>query len=352
MNGTALSESSLARHVQAIEAASRAHRISVIICNYNYGRFLLACIESVTGQTRSADELIVVDDGSTDESRDLLAALQGPDRVILQDNAGQRSAINTGYTACTGDIVIFLDADDVLMPDALASIEEAWQDDIAKLHFPMWLIDADGRSLGRTIPRELARGDVSESFRKGKIFGSTPGSGNAYARQALERYMPLPLHAFDRHYADFFLIYGAAMVGRIAAIDRPLAGYRVHRNQHTIHFGNANLHPEVTLEDRGDELADWLEARLGMRITPPDVLHDFSAQKLRFAAAMFSAPSYLARLRAAPQALRTLLPSIVRKPETSLVYKLAQFSWALFTILAPLAWARPIAVRVCNPAAR
>jgi glycosyltransferase involved in cell wall biosynthesis len=328
------------------------YRISVVISNYNYGHFLEACIGSVVSQTRPADELIVVDDGSTDQSRELLRRILGPTHVILQDNAGQRGAINSGYSASTGDIVIFLDADDMLDPTALKKVESAWVTGTSKLHFPMKLIDANGRSLKRVIPRVLAHGDLSGSFSRGQIFGSPPSSGNAYARSTLEILMPLPLNSRDRHCADYFLIYGSAMLGSIVAIDEPLANYRIHSNQNTIYFGNARLDPDhATWERRGEELVLWLEERLEVTIVPPDVESDFSAQKLRFASTMLNATKYWERLNLARDAIPKLLPSITHN-HSGILYKVAQVLWALFVVVAPLPLARWAAIKVCNPAAR
>ena len=102
---------------------SDGRRISVIITNFNYGHFLKACLASVAAQVRSADEVIVVDDGSTDGSADALAETAGV-RVIAQKNRGQAAAFNAGFAASSGDIVLFLDADDVLAPEALQVVDQ------------------------------------------------------------------------------------------------------------------------------------------------------------------------------------------------------------------------------------
>jgi len=93
--------------------------ISVIIPAYNYGRFLGQAIESVLAQTFPAQEIIVVDDGSTDETPDVLANYRDRIRVIRQENQGVSVASNRGAELASGDLLGFLDADDVWLPQKL-----------------------------------------------------------------------------------------------------------------------------------------------------------------------------------------------------------------------------------------
>jgi glycosyltransferase involved in cell wall biosynthesis len=92
--------------------------VSAIITTYNYARFIPAAIESVLNQTRRPDEIVVVDDGSTDETAALVAgyAARGV-RYVGKENGGAGSARNRGLRETTGDLVFFLDADDQWFPD-------------------------------------------------------------------------------------------------------------------------------------------------------------------------------------------------------------------------------------------
>lgn len=96
--------------------------VSVIVPLYNRKDFISRCVASVSNQTYANWELIIVDDGSTDEPGAVLDALQAADtriRVIHQPNGGVSSARNTGMDAARGDYVQFLDSDDELLPTAL-----------------------------------------------------------------------------------------------------------------------------------------------------------------------------------------------------------------------------------------
>lgn len=94
--------------------------LSIVIPCYNHGRFLAAAIESALAQQSPVSEVVVVDDGSTDDSA-AVAARYAAVQVIRQPNRGLAAARNAGRAATRGEIVIFLDADDVLWPTAAAA---------------------------------------------------------------------------------------------------------------------------------------------------------------------------------------------------------------------------------------
>ncbi|MGH7801488.1 MAG: glycosyltransferase family 2 protein [Thermodesulfobacteriota bacterium] len=76
--------------------------VSIIINNYNYGRFLKGCIESALNQTYPHTEVIIVDDGSTDNSREIIAKYRERAILILKQNEGQASAFNAGFAVSMG----------------------------------------------------------------------------------------------------------------------------------------------------------------------------------------------------------------------------------------------------------
>src|SRR3954469_17707313 len=96
--------------------------VSIIIDNYNYGRFIGDAIDSALAQTYANKEVIVVDDGSTDNSREIINGYSGRIQSVFKNNGGQSSALNAGFAASHGDVVYFLDADDVLFPDAVENV--------------------------------------------------------------------------------------------------------------------------------------------------------------------------------------------------------------------------------------
>jgi len=104
-------------------------KISVVVPLYNKAAYVVEALESVMAQTYEAYEIIVVDDGSTDDSVNKIAAITGVSiRLIKQANAGVSVARNTGIKAATGDIITFLDADDRYLPGFLAAIAQLASD--------------------------------------------------------------------------------------------------------------------------------------------------------------------------------------------------------------------------------
>src|SRR4051794_6220176 len=94
-------------------------RVSVIINNYNYSAYLREAIDSALDQTYPHVEVVVVDDGSTDDSREIISKYGTKVIPVLQNNGGQGAAFNSGFAASRGEIVCFLDADDGLRRDAV-----------------------------------------------------------------------------------------------------------------------------------------------------------------------------------------------------------------------------------------
>jgi glycosyltransferase involved in cell wall biosynthesis len=89
--------------------------VSIIINNYNYDRYVRMAIESALHQSWQNVEVIVVDDGSTDKSREIIQKYEHKARIILKENGGQGSAFNAGFAESKGEIILFLDADDMLL---------------------------------------------------------------------------------------------------------------------------------------------------------------------------------------------------------------------------------------------
>lgn len=228
-----LSRKGAAPRVTAPEAAApqRSTPVSIIIANYNYGRFLSAAIDSALAQDWKRLDVVVVDDGSTDNSRDIIARYGDRIKAIVQANGGQTSAFNAGFAASSGEVVIFLDADDRLHPNCVEAVMRAWKPGNAKLQYRLKTIDAEGRNLRMPFPyySKRLRRDGLEARRQLLAVGSYPwpvASGNAFAREYLRKVMPLP--AEFRRAPDGMLNRLAPLFGEVAALRDILADYRVH----------------------------------------------------------------------------------------------------------------------------
>ena len=205
--------------------------VSVIIDNYNYARYLPQAIDSALAQSYPNIEVIVVDDGSTDSSREIIAGYG--DRIIpvLKPNGGQASAFNAGFARSRGDVVIFLDSDDVLLPEAIERILPCFgKHQVAKVHWPLWIIDANGHRTGEMRPPSLPTDQDYGSIvrqRGPSNCPSPPTSGNAFARWLLEKILPVPEDVY-RICADDYLYTCAPVFGEILSILEPQGLYRIH----------------------------------------------------------------------------------------------------------------------------
>lgn len=203
--------------------------VSIIINNYNYDRFLVEAIDSALNQTYPHTEVIVVDDGSTDKSREIIAGYGDRIVPILQPNGKQAAAFNSGFASSKSDIIIFLDSDDYLFPDAVERIVSVWSTELAKVHYRLEVVDTVGKSLSYSLPQStspLPGGAVWKDILDRGTYATTPTSGNALNRHAVEKLFPIP-DAYKLT-ADDYLSYQVPFYGAVAAIDEPLGAYRIH----------------------------------------------------------------------------------------------------------------------------
>jgi glycosyltransferase involved in cell wall biosynthesis len=204
-------------------------RVSIIVNNYNYERFLARSINGALDQSYSNIEVIVVDDCSTDSSRQIIASYG--DRIIPvlhTTNGKQGAAFNSGFAHSKGDIIIFLDADDYLYPNAVEQVVTTWQSKLAKVHYRLDVVDADGKPRGFSYPGggKLSQGDVAPAVVSSGTYTGVPTSGNALSRQALEQVMPIPSEFYTT--SDDYLSVLMPLYGEVAAVETPLGAYRIH----------------------------------------------------------------------------------------------------------------------------
>lgn len=141
-------------------------KTSVIICAYNYARFLPRCLESVLSQSQPADEIIVVDDGSADETPGVVSRFPSV-RYIRQNRAGKAEAFNRGFRESQGDFICHLDADDYWLPRKLERVIETLARYTAGgiLHEAVYVDGEDNTSTGVRSPRNGVPRRVASRFR-------------------------------------------------------------------------------------------------------------------------------------------------------------------------------------------
>jgi len=199
--------------------------VSVIIPTYNSGRFIEDALASVFAQTYRHFEVIVVDDGSTDDTRERIQAFTSQVVYIYQPNQGPAAARNAGFQQCRGDFLVFLDADDVWLSQCLERQVEAFARDPGLGVVYTWWghIDETGDPLPR-IRRPTCRGYVFEQLLLGCF---TVPSVSMIARECLDG---VGLFDPDLRYADDWDLFLriAAAEHRFEYIPEVLSRCRVH----------------------------------------------------------------------------------------------------------------------------
>lgn len=149
-------------------ASSPPPGVSIVIPAYNYAKFLPCAVDSVLAQDYPVYEVVVVDDGSKDNTREVMSRYGPPVRYVYKENAGLSAARNTGIEQCRYDFICFLDADDCLMPGHLSECMAkltSLPPEYAMVACDRHLIDVDGKRMPLTVhvpatPREMTLRDI------------------------------------------------------------------------------------------------------------------------------------------------------------------------------------------------
>lgn len=267
---------------------------TIIINNYNYNRFLRGAINSALSQTYPNTEIVVVDDGSTDSSQEIIK--EYGDRVIpiIKKNGGQSSALNAGIENSSGEIILFLDADDIFLPDKVEKVINSFYEisldsrECALIFDTPETIDESGKNLGldpfigscewgdlyasrcqnglkeKKIVHVSTSDDVylhAKKYRYIPYLGS-PTSGLSITRSLANQIFPLPDQNI-KTCADDFLVKAASLTGNIYFIKDKVTQYRIHGNNNW--FG----HKKPVKREFLNEVDCFLNLKLDQLGKPP-----------------------------------------------------------------------------------
>jgi glycosyltransferase involved in cell wall biosynthesis len=204
-------------------------RLSVIIANWNYRDFVGAAITSALAVNWADKEVIVVDDASTDDSKSVIEGFAGRVSAYFRPKSNQHGAHMFGFEQSTGDVIIFLDADDVLEPEVMQEVVKVWRPGISKVQYRMNSIDADGTQLGTGFPQFPPTNDPEKLRRvylRTMDYTTSPGTGNAYSRAFVRNAFSMAPATLP--WSDSILMVLAPLLGDVVSIRKPLARYRIH----------------------------------------------------------------------------------------------------------------------------
>lgn len=213
--------------------------LSVIINNYNHARFLRDAIDSVLALDMTLADIVVVDDGSTDGSRAVIAGYGPRIKPLLQANTGQLQACLNALDLATGDYIYFLDADDCVRPDFARHLPAALAARPAKVQFRLTSLSAEGEPLDSIFPAYPPGYDTARAKRDTVVWGlylCPPTSGNVFRRDVMARVATT--HIDYETAIDGIGLYLAPEMGEVVTLDHSLAYYRLH---------GANIHQQHVL---------------------------------------------------------------------------------------------------------
>jgi hypothetical protein len=320
--------------------------VSVVIDNFNYADYLADAIDSALAQTWGRVEVIVVDDGSTDRSREIIAGYGDRITAVLQENRGQAAAFNAGAAHASGEIICFIDSDDVWFAEKVETVVRAFgaHPDVAWLRHRLRVVDITGTSLGASLP--AFSGDrVRRPSARAFVEGCFPVLTSAVAvRRALALdIFPLPeVTAGSGGFpgvdlmrdADAYLAFSAAATGQqFLSLDAELGLYRRHPHQRYVSVQDIEpiLHRQIAL---AAGTASAFAERLGPDVVPSSV---FKHQAI-LAALQGRSLVHPARITPAVAGLRRILPLIRESPR---LFARQTLALALGT-LAPRLWVRKL----------
>lgn len=330
---------------------------SVVVNNYNYGRFVGRAIDSALGQTYPKVEVVVVDDGSTDNSREVISGYGDRIVALLKENGGQASACNAGFDVSRGEVVLFLDSDDVLLPSAVRRAVDEFRANAgaAKVQYKLQIVDAEGGISGGVVPRRSYRGpfedDMLRYVLKFHSYPRAPMSGNVFRRAMLRRILPMPEDLY-RSGADLYLNDLSVMFGPTIFLEEVGAHYRVH---------GSNVYASVRSMDDPAPFRRALLRFADVRARQRELFETLHYIEVREVGAwdLFFLKDRMIHLKLAPEnhPFREGLASLCARgcvsaavypglrPEKRVLYAL----WFLATAVAPKPLAAPLVRRMLNP---
>lgn len=317
-------------------------KLSIIIANYNYRDFVGAAIESALDVDWPDKEVIVVDDASTDDSRSIIEGFDGRVAAYFRPKSYQLGAHMFGFGQSSGEVIIFLDSDDLLEAEVMQEIAKVWRPGVSKVQYRMNLIDASSTLLGSAIPQFPPKDDpekLRRRYLRTMAYTTPPGSGNAYSRNFVRNAFAVGATIPQ---SDAVLLTIAPILGDVLTIRKSLARYRIHDASYG---GMQSLNPSKL---RAFLQQDVEKARLfatvcrQQRLSVPSDPLRYSLNHLQYRLA-----SYLAEPSAHPfpediksKLIYRLISSAVSSSQMRARERAMLISWAIACALAPANYRR------------
>lgn len=247
-------------------------KVSVLINNFNYGRYLGYCLDSVFNQSYNNIEVILYDDGSTDTSSQVWSSfLRSNFKVISKSNLGmypsinQANAIWEAFKESSGEIVCLLDSDDAFLPDKVQTVVQEFcrLPEVVLIQNKMLEIDSNNKKTGNIRKNVIENVDIlqeiSLSNRVDLYFMST--SGLSFRRSYLEKVLPLEMSRNTLVWPDVRLTRTALFYGKVFTLRHPQGEYRLHTSNDSSKLKSKEFY--LVFESQHDSFFNELAERFG-----------------------------------------------------------------------------------------
>jgi len=219
--------------------------VSVLIGNYNYAKYIGQAIDSVLVQDYQNFEICICDDGSTDQSVEVIERYASRDpriKFVVQQNAGQGAALNSAWALAKGDVIALLDADDVWLPQKLKAVLNAFYSDqsaglVAHRQTLVW---GDLRIIRPQRFPEIQEGWLASRLMSPPGYVMLAACSGLTLRTEIARHV-LPIDSIFRAHADSVIAERAVLLTIVRSIPEPLSLYRIHRGNITGGSGPRDL---------------------------------------------------------------------------------------------------------------
>lgn len=222
-------------------------------------------IESALNQTYQNIEVIVIDDGSTDTSQQVIKDYKNLVISVIKENQGQPSALNAGFSISKGEMICLLDSDDMWLPHKVEEVVKAFQDypKASVIYHKVQNIDTIGTSIDQPWPPyQPIKGNIADKvISTGGWWPFPPSTGLSFSRQYLYKIMNIPEKEYQPLGADSYLADLAPFFGDVVGINKVLSLYRIHDSNHSKSWSRSIQRVVQYYENRGKLLNKSLEKR-------------------------------------------------------------------------------------------
>ena len=327
---------------------------SVCIANYNYCDYVGDAIESCLAQSYGSVEVVVVDDGSTDASVSAISKFR--DHIIFetQDNAGQFKAVRRAFNLSHGELVFFLDADDLLDPTTIERAVEAYEanPDASRIQWRLRIITASGDPTIETYPArswKLADGDLRDHVLRRRNYIWPPTSGNSYPRRVLDLVFSSIIE--ETSFIDLVLAETTPLLGPIVTLPGEGGSYRWHGKNQSLLAKDAAvdyLHDRILEIESDHKVVRRLCEKVGIKGCPSDASEalDWAFAGYRLASLRLDPGSHPIPTDRTHAVMARGVKAVVTQPGYSIMAKIKRTVWFILTGVAPA----PIAQRLIRRA--